>query len=115
MNNQDNLVTTIGQSFPALRPSLQTAACAGSIYKQVGVLSDYVAEKLASGEVSEARKALHFANYLHEVGSSCVKNAVENILVYSFSKVLSSRQHLKAIIPATLLSVYIKQLMHCGC
>jgi len=116
MDKQDSLVSEIGHRFPNLLPALQTPACVCSIYKQMGVLSDYVGEKLESGEVSEARKALHFANRLYESGSNGVKNAVENVLVYSFSRTTSGgRQLLKAILPAALLSVYVKQLMHGDC
>ncbi len=119
MNNQPNLTDEIERSIPALHNALHTPECERSIYKQVDVLAHYVADKAAHEELAEVKQALYLADNLYEKGGNSVKCAIENVLVYSFSALLmnagQNRQKLMALIPITLFSLYMKQVIHRGC
>jgi hypothetical protein len=56
---------------------------------------------------------------LYERGNSTVKNAIQNVFVYSFTRMFqgnpSERKILQGMVPITLYSLYIMQICHKGC
>lgn len=119
MNTQQNLAGEIERSIPALHNALHTPECEKNIYKQVGVLAHYVAEKAVDEDLAEVKQTLYLADDLYEKGTSSVRCAIENVLVYSFSAMLmnagQNRRKLMAIIPIMLFTLYMKQVIQRGC
>jgi predicted SnoaL-like aldol condensation-catalyzing enzyme len=65
------------------------------------------------------KKCFKVADKLYSKGNGMVKNAVQNVFVYSFTRMFQShpaeKEKLLAIIPMTLYSLYIAQVCHKGC
>ncbi len=119
MFNQANLSHEIERIIPALQQPLHTPECEKSVYRQMDVLSHYIADSACNNELSAVRQALLLADRLYAEGNSTIKGAIENVFVFSLSGTLcrvgANRKHLLALIPITLFTLYINQVMHKGC
>ena len=119
MYSQTECLEEIARSIPALSGALHTPDCAQSIYKQVIVLSQYTAEKLYREELSEVEQSFCLADNLYQNGNSMVKSAIENVFVYALTSALGGardkRKTIISLIPITLFTLYMKQVLHRGC
>lgn len=114
-----NLTDEIERVIPALHQPLHTEACEKSLYKKVGVLSRYVAEKACSNELPAVKRAFYLVDELYQEGNGAVRAAIENVFVFSLSTTLyrlgSGRKRVLALIPVTLFTLYMKQVLRKGC
>ncbi len=119
MFSQASLTDKIERVIPALHQPLHTPECQRSIYKQVDVLSHYVADRACEDELSSVKHALYLVDELYQEGNTAVNGAIENVFVFSLSNTLarlgSNRKRLLALIPVTLFTLYMNQVMHKGC
>jgi len=119
MFTNSNLAQEITRTIPELRSELHKPECEKSVYKQLDVLSHYVADKAAHEELKDVKQAFYLVDNLYENGSSPIRSAIENVFVYSFTTLLMkaghNRQRLMALIPITLFTLYMNQVMHPGC
>ena len=65
------------------------------------------------------KRCFAVADKLYDKGNAVVKNAVQNVFVYSFTKMFAchpaEKREIMAIIPMALYSLYIGQVCHRGC
>lgn len=119
MFSQVNLTDEIERVIPTLHDPLHTPACEKSIYKKMGVLSRYVAEKACGNEMAAVKRAFYLVDELYQQGNNAVKGAIENVFVFSLSNTLcrlgSGRKRVLGLIPITLFTLYMKQVLHKGC
>jgi hypothetical protein len=119
MFSQTNLSDEIGRAIPALHIPLHTPECERSIYKQLDVLSHYVADAVCDNNVKSTRQALKLIDHLYAEGNGAIRSAIENVFVFSLSGTLSRlgqhRERLLRLIPVTLFTVYMHQVLHKGC
>jgi hypothetical protein len=119
MLSQANFSEAIERVIPALHQPLHTPACERSIYKQVDVLSHYVADAVCDNEIRSTRQALKLVDLLYEDGNSAIRSAIENVFVFSISGTLArlgaNRERLLRLMPGTLFTIYINQVLHKGC
>jgi hypothetical protein len=78
-------------------------------------LADYVRCRAALMDLKEVRKCMLFADKMYGKGNRYVKDVIENVFVYSFSTLLlcerRRRMQLQALIPLSLYSVYVQQVV----
>lgn len=119
MYSQANLSDEIERVIPALHDRLHTPECEKSIYRQVDVLSHYVADTVCENEVKSTRQALKLIDQLYQDGNSAIRGAIETVFVFSLSGTLARlgkrRERLLGLIPMTLFTVYMHQVLHKGC
>lgn len=119
MFSQANLCNEIERVIPTLHKPLHTPECEKSIYRQVDVLSHYVADTVCENEVKSTKQALKLIDRLYAEGNSAIKGAIENVFVFSLSGTLArlgnNRERLLRLIPMTLFTIYINQVLHKGC
>lgn len=119
MVSPGNLINEIEHAIPALHDPLHAPECGTSIYRQVDVLSHYVADAVYENKVGAARRALKLMDHLYRDGNGAVRCAVENVFVFSLSGILtrlgSNRERLLRLMPMTLFTVYMHQVLHKGC
>lgn len=88
-------------------------------YAAMQILLQLTTEKAQEHDFRMVKRCLETAGRLHDHGNSIIKNAVENIYVYSLSNLLyafgEDKPRLLAIIPMTLYTVYINQIKSGGC
>ena|ERR1043165_8638780 len=105
----------VQEEIPEISDSLPPE---GGIYDTLGVFREYAFDKAREHNYNGLRKCFTLAASLYEKGSGSVKCAVENVFVYSISRIFSlaseDRQRIKALMPQTLQSLYMAQVLHHG-
>jgi len=90
-----------------------------NIYKDLQRFADYTKNAVGQHNYALAKRCFRLAEKLYANGDAIVKNAVENIFVYSFSSIIPpdglDRIILKSYIPVTLYALYVKQINQGGC
>lgn len=84
------------------------------LYENMKDMAIYLRKEVALEEWSMVRKIFSTAEHLYERGNSSVKNAIENVFVFSFSSIMPTdkqkRLSIHAIIPCSLYSAYVQQI-----
>lgn len=103
------------QEIPEISDSLPPE---GDIYNTLNVVREYACEKALEHNYGRLRTCFTLAASLYEKGCGPVKCAVENVFVYSMSRILSlapeDRQRIKALMPHSLHLLYTAQVHHHG-
>jgi hypothetical protein len=90
----------------------------GDIYSSVHVFLDYTFKNIIEHNLSAVKKCFALADKLYSKGDRAVKCALENVFVFSFSNIPVKNNNDKKVIlgmiPGTLYSLYMKQVMHPG-
>lgn len=88
-------------------------------YTSMYALLKLTSKKAAEHNYKAVKQCFDIADKLYSKGNSVVKNAVENVYVYSFSTIfqlgLAEKKELLAIIPIGLYTIYVNQLHQSGC
>jgi hypothetical protein len=100
-----------------LRPQPGTVTL--NIYRELQYFTDYTRNAIDRHNYELAKKCFHLAGILYGQGDVTVKNAIENIFVFSFSSIMPhnnvEKVVLKSFIPTVLYSLYLKQINQRGC
>jgi hypothetical protein len=107
------------EHLPAFTIKPQLGPLSMNIYKDMQHFTDYTVETIDQHNYTLAKKCFRLAEKLYLQGDTTVKNAVENIFVFSFSSIISSvnseKLILKSFIPTILYTLYTKQINQGGC
>lgn len=112
----------IGENLPEIKSDLQKAvgANAPTVYTAVKCLTDFTRVMVQDHNYPMVRRCLSLAGKLYTKGNDAVKNALENVYVFSFSSLLTGcesfqeRNLLQAAIPGSLYQAYMKQVTAFG-
>lgn len=119
MIRQYEIPALLKAELPAISEDNYPARITMSIYKSVQSFSDFTKHAVQDHNVNLARKCFSLAEKLYRNGDAIVKNAIENIFVFSFTSFMPNdrveKLILQSIIPAPLYAVYMKQVMRSGC
>ena len=90
-----------------------------SAYKLMSELVNFTCNNIGAHNYRVVKRCFQVADKLYNNGNETVKTAVNNVFVYSFTKMFqaysSEKNRLFALIPISLYSLYIKQVCHNGC
>lgn len=89
----------------------------GTMYRTLEALRDYACERAAARDFQRLGDCLRTTEELHREGAESLRNAVENVVVYSFSRMLNlagDPRKVRAMMPDTLLHLYTNQCLHRG-
>jgi len=116
MITQTDLTENIQADIPELSNTLCEKAKGKNVYQVMYTLLDYTHSKIVEHNFNTVKKCLQLAEKLYEKGNGMVRNAVVNVFIYSFSKFLlhdeEDRKVLIGLIPASLYTLYVKQMLH---
>jgi hypothetical protein len=88
------------------------------VYNTLTVIREYACQQAKDHNYGVLQKCFNLAETLYEKGSATVRCAVENVFVFSLSRILSlvpeDKQTIKSIMPASLQSLYMNQVFHRG-
>ncbi len=106
------------QLVQAQLPELHCAAKPDNVYHTLQVFREYTVEGAREHNLGKLQRCFSLAAELYEKGSASVKCAVENVFVYSLSRIFSiapeDKDRIKAIIPDSLRGLYMAQVLHHG-
>jgi hypothetical protein len=117
MLNQQQLPEYLEREMPELSTNLheKEQGC-NSAFEAMHHLVDYTRSKIDEQNFKAAKKCFNIAEKAYNSGNTVVKNAIENIYVYSFSHFLlkddAKRRILMGLMPATLFTLYMKQMLN---
>lgn len=118
MINQDQIKGYLQHTLPAFSNEWTTEKVKNP-YVAMQTLLTITAKKIREHKFQEVKKCFDAVSRLYDQGNGVVKNAVENIYVYSLSNLFyaskEEKPKLLAIIPITLYTIYINQLKSGGC
>ena len=79
-------------------------------------MADFMKRKFAENDWTTVKKVFNVAEALYNRGNSPVRSGVQNVFIYSISAIMpaerETRKRLQAIIPITLFSMYVQQILH---
>ena len=119
MLNQYEVPAYLADRIPAIVPDLKTISPTLNIFKTIQCLANYTREKVTQHDFKSVKKCFAIAEDVYMKGNSQVKNAIENIFVYSFSSLLNlgsndEKRQLQAVMPLHLHTAYVQQILKSG-
>jgi len=118
MINQVEIPIYLQKAIPEISGELKSHAT-DNVHDQIQTLASFTDKNIRAHNYDAVARCFRTAELLYNKGNSAVKNAIENVFVYSFTNLLSNhpaeKQRLIGIIPMTLYSLYMSQVYHRGC
>ncbi len=118
MINQIEIPTFIEEALPEISFDLNVNKKINA-YDLMNMLMVFTLKNIKEHNYKMIQRCFKIADKLYSRGNAMVKNAVQNVFVYSFTKMFQTypaeKQALLSILPVTLYSLYISQIHHSGC
>jgi hypothetical protein len=115
MISQEELPAFIEKSIPELSKEIRKSKCENT-YEVVKQMFAYTTRQVLKHNVGAAKKCLTLAAQLYKKGNIHIKNAIENVYVYSFSHAFfhdeKKKREMMEIIPLPLYELYKKQVIN---
>jgi hypothetical protein len=119
MITQYDIPWVLKAEMPAISGDDYPARIDMTLYKSIQYFSDYTRHAIQDHNFVLAKKCFHLAESIYRNGDNMVKNAIENNFVFSFTSFMPhdrvEKLILKSIIPVSLYTLYIKQVMGSSC
>jgi hypothetical protein len=116
MIDQQELPVLIEQEIPELSNALGNKDQCANAYRALHLLRDYTRTQVNNGDMNAVKRCFKLVDKMYTKGNDAVKNAVENVYVYSFSHFLfhddDRRKLFMRIVPLSLYTLYVKQMLH---
>ncbi len=111
---QDEITGYVAKEIPELSGVCNTEQCRNA-YDVARYMIRYVNEQFVNKNLAGAKKCLRLAEDLYNNGNKTVKNAIENVFVYSFSHSFFTeherKKQLLSILPGSLYTIYKSQVL----
>ena len=111
---QEDLAGYIEKEIPELSGICKEQRCA-TPYDVARQMIKYTQSQFVNKNIRGVKKCLKLAEQLYNSGNKVVKNAIENVFVYSFSHTFfheeEKRKQLVAVLPGSLYSLYKSQVL----
>lgn len=118
MITQYEVYSLLTTELPQLAEKNYPSRASLQMYAALNYFTDYTKHVVKDHNFGVARKCFAIAEKLYLQGDPLVRLIIENSFVYSFSSLLpqgrTERLVIKSIIPTSLYSIYIKQVMQSG-
>ena len=109
----------IEQQLPEAHILEKSGRLSFDVYKTITCLTGFLRRRLQENDLAMVKKSLDVAEYLYREGDGELRTAIENILVFSFSGMMTpeprKRKEFKSLIPRTLFVLYLQQITHSDC
>ncbi len=107
------------EEMPQIAGKIYHSKVSIDVYTAMSFFSDYTKHAVIEHNFNLAKKCFSLAEILYRNGDRLVRLLIENTFVYSFSSFMSGdrteKMIIKSIIPVSLYSLYMKQVMTSGC
>ena len=117
MINQLKIPMYLEDALPEMSAELKLSK-KNNAYKMMNALTDFTRKNIESRNYSVVKRCFKVADKLYSKGNTIVKNAVENVYVYAFSRLFDQDKKETALIlgliPGTLYALYLHQVIKSG-
>ncbi len=119
MINQFEVPAYLAIELPEITEELKNVSTSLNIIKTMQCLAKYTRRKVIQHDLKIVKKCFMIAENFYSGGNRAVKDAIENIYIYSFSSLLSlcsreEKRKIQALMPLSLHSAYIQQILKSG-
>jgi hypothetical protein len=122
MFDQRQIPALIARQFPQIQQDLCLAGAHAPLeaFKSIQVLTDFTKRMALEHDFKMVGKSMTLMGKIYEKGNSVVRNAVENIFIYSFSTLMCNCnivewRMVQSCMPSALYSVFIDQVLRSKC
>ena len=118
MINQIEIPIYLEQAIPEISAELPDGKKRNAS-ETMNALIEFMCKNIKAHNFGVVKRCLRLVDKLYTKGNRAVRNAIENVFVFSFTRLFliypDEKQQLMAIIPMTLYTLYIEQVCHRGC
>jgi hypothetical protein len=118
MINQLEIPMFLEDALPEMT-HLPVAGVKQDAYKAIKHLATFTDQQIRERNFDTVKKCFAVADRLYDNGNGVVKNAIQNVFVFSFTKMFQScpahKGMVLGMIPMGLFTLYVGQLYHSGC
>lgn len=86
---ENDVLDILGSELPEINPLLEKTAIPGSVYNVMQTFVDFTKQLLLTGDLKEVKHCFNIAETLILEGNNTVRNAIENVYVYSIGTVVA--------------------------
>jgi hypothetical protein len=116
MMNQFDVPAFIAVRLPQVKQDLRTPGKETTIYQSIQVLTDYTKRMAIEHNFKMVEKCMALVEKIYDKGNTLVRNAVENVFIFSFSSIMTifnivEWRIVQSYMPAGLYTLYIQQVL----
>jgi len=115
---EDQILDLLGNEFPAINMELEKLPNARNIYVSVKCFAEFTKQLINNGNLSDVKQCFNVAEKMLLEGNKTVKNAIENVYIFSMSSILDFASpisnKIKRMMNKGLLSEYKRQVCASG-
>ncbi len=115
MISQEDLSAYIENEMPELA-GICDKKQSRNVYDVVKHMLKYTKSQVIKHNLKAAQKCMALADKLYHKGNNAIKNAIENVYIYSFSHAffhdIDQKDEIMAIVPPSLYNIYKSQLVN---
>jgi len=116
MLSQYDVPALIAGKLPQIKPELSKKGSETTIYQSVQALTDYTKRMAIEHNFKMVEKCMSLVGNIYDKGNAIVKNAIENVFIYSFSSIMSvcniiEWRIVQSYMPSGLYSLYVQQIL----
>ena len=120
MMNQYEVPSYLQDALPEMKEVLVKEGVSSNLfdpYKSVQCLTDFTLKVAHQHNIKMLKRCFTAAERLYIKGNEMIKNAINNVFIYSFSELLAdctSRQErikIQSVMPSYLYSAYVQQVL----
>jgi hypothetical protein len=86
--NENAVMELLGNELPSTNELMERKADSSNVYKTIQYFADFTKQLIQNGNFKEVKHCFKIADKMLQQGNSAVKNAIENVFVFSLSSVL---------------------------
>ncbi len=118
MITENEVTDILGEELPEINNELEKLPSSNNIYKTMECFVDLTKQFICKGNLKEVKHCFRIAEKMLANGNNTVKNAIENVYVYSLGTVVAlsslKTNKLKEIFTGSLRTEYNKQVCASG-
>lgn len=115
---ESEVLEILGNEFPAINSDLEKIPNVVNVYKSIKCFADFTKQLVSKGNLKEVKHCFNIAEKMLCQGNNTVKNAIENVYIFSLSSVLDFTSPLsmkiKGIMNDALRREYNRQVCASG-
>lgn len=115
---ENQFIDILGDELPEINPELEKLSSPRDIYVSVNCFAEFTKQLIKKGNLSEVKHCFNIAEKMLLEGNKTVKNAIENVYLFSMSSILDFTNPLsrkiKGMMNKALLTEYQKQVSTSG-
>lgn len=117
--NQFEIPAMLEDELPMIAKELKQNAVLGSVNNAIKIFTNYTKRMLTIHDLPAVVRCMDLADRIYDKGNQAVKNAIENVFVYSFSGLKCTCNKvewrvIQAKMPMALYSIYVRQIYKSG-